>query len=100
MSASGETAPGKISHYTPAIDEYHIASSEGSQLVAIPDPLGSPQKPMPETQHFHKFQLDARLGDAAAQQLWKRLSAWPQADKIHALLTPLPVTSNEEISHN
>jgi len=100
MTASGETAPGKICHYIPAIDEHHIASSEGSQLVEIPCRFGSPQKPTPETQHFHKFQLNARLGDAATQQLWKRLRAWPQAEKNHALLTPPPVTSNEESSHN
>jgi len=31
MTASSETAPAKISHYIPAIDEYRTASSEGSQ---------------------------------------------------------------------
>lgn len=80
-------------------DRIVIESSEGSQLVEIPYPLGSPQKPMPKTQHFHKFQLNARLGDAAAQHLWDQLRAWPQAENIHALLTPLPVTFNEENLH-
>jgi hypothetical protein len=75
-------------------DRIVIESSGGSQLVEIPYPLGSPQKPMPEAQHFHKFQLNARLGDTAAQQLWDQLKTWPHAENIHALLTPLPVTSN------
>jgi 2-methylcitrate dehydratase PrpD len=75
-------------------DRIVIESSGGSQLVEIPYPLGSPQKPMPEAQHFHKFQLNARLGDAAAQKLWDQLKAWPHVENIHALLTPLPVTSN------
>jgi len=34
----------------------------------------------------------SRLGDAAAQKLREQLRAWPQAENIHTLLTPLPVT--------
>jgi hypothetical protein len=51
---------------------------------------------MPETQHFHKFQLNARLGAAVEQHSWDQLRTWPQAENIHKLLTPLAVTSNEE----
>ena len=81
-------------------DRIVVESGGGNHLVEIPYPLGSPQKPMTEAQHFHKFQLNARLGDTAAQQLWNDLRDWPQADDIHALLTPLPATSSGESLHN
>ena len=81
-------------------DRIVVESSGGNQLVEIPYPLGSPQKPMTEAQHFHKFQLNARLDDTAAQQLWNDLRDWPQADNIHPLLTPLPATSSSESLHN
>ena len=81
-------------------DRIVVESSGGNQPVEIPNPLGSPQKPMPEAQHFHKFQLNARLDDTAAQQLWNDLRDWPQADNIHPLLTPLPATSSSESLHN
>jgi len=75
-------------------DRIVFESSAGDQTVEIPYPLGSPQKPMPEAQHFHKFQLNAGLGDADAQKLWEQLRAWPQAENIHSLLTPRPDSSN------
>jgi len=81
-------------------DRIVIESSAGSQLVEIPYPLGSPQKPMLEAQQFRKFQLNASLGDAAARQLWDRLRTWPQADNIHTLLAPLGVTPDRESLHN
>lgn len=77
-------------------DRIVIESRNGSQVVEVPYPLGSPQKPMSETRHLNKFQLNAGLDDTDARDLWNLLRAWPRADNIHSLLAPLPVKSGEK----
>lgn len=73
-------------------DQIVIKAGGETYAADIPYPLGAPQKPMPETQHFNKFRLNTGLDDESAKKIWLRLKDWPKADNIHDLISARPVS--------
>ena len=53
-------------------------------------PLGAPQNPLTANHQLDKLRDNARLGEAAASNLFTRLGGWPEADNIHELFVARP----------
>jgi 2-methylcitrate dehydratase PrpD len=78
-------------NYDPEQPDRIVVHSQGnSRSIEIPYPLGAPQNPMSDTQHFRKFQINSGLDDSNAKRSWRQLRCWPEAADVHQLFTALP----------
>ena len=68
-------------------DRILVYSNQSSECVETSYPLGAPQKPMSQQQHFDKFCACSALPRSAAEQAWQGLLDWPEAEDVHSLLT-------------
>jgi 2-methylcitrate dehydratase PrpD len=71
-------------------DRIRVRAAGETLEVAIPYPLGAPQKPMLAEHHRQKFRCTCGLDEAAADRLYARLQDWPEAENLHHLFIPNP----------
>lgn len=67
-------------------DRIVVASSAIIEPVEIAYPIGSPQAPMSQQQHFSKFCFNSEFSEDRARPIWQALLDWQDCDNIHELL--------------